>query len=150
MKEAGPPAMYKDRTEGEGGPAMATLVSNTQGGLLGSGWIPWGLVGFPSEWPTILGSTGSFGCSPVWSGKGLWRFPVVTASLWFYIWKHPILVRPALWAPHQGGGVSSRPASLLRPASTLTLVSPRPCCPELDLVIKWQPRPLLSLAGWRL
>lgn len=40
MKEAGPPAMYKDRTEGEGGPAMATLVSNTQGGLLGSGWIP--------------------------------------------------------------------------------------------------------------
>ena len=114
MKEAGPPAIYKDRNEGEGGPAKATLVSNTQGGLLDSGWIPWGLVGFPLDWPTILGSPGSFGCSPVRSGKGLWRSPVVTASLWFYIWKHPILVCPALWAPHQEAGVRSRPASLLQ------------------------------------
>ena len=91
---------------------------------------PWA-CGIPSARPSILGSTGSSGCSPVWSGKGLRGFPAVTSSQWCYIWEHPILVFSASWAPLQGE--VSRPAFLSLPSWHTHFVSPGPAALDWTL-----------------
>lgn len=107
---------------------MATPYSNTQGGLL-SRLNPGALWGFPSEWPTTPGSPGSFGCSPVWSGKGLWRFPWSLPAYDSIYGNIPSSVSSTV-STTPGGAVSSRPASSLRfPLSTLTLVSSQALLP---------------------
>lgn len=119
MKEAGLLAIYKCGAE-QRDPATTTLCLTWR--AVGLQRIPGGLWD-PLSLPPILGNRRSSGFSPVCSGKGLWGFPVVTSSLWFYIWKHPILVFAAAGAPHQGGEVRWRPAPHLLPGHTHFRVS---------------------------